>query len=268
MSIEKFNPKDVPILKDIPENFHLYCETPGAKDFSEQHLMDFGKRIGYLQRDHKMVYDEIDTAKNNTHIGYIASEPIENYMSYLLTYATGVRIIKSFHSPYEYKEDYDIGLYFKNSLGDNISLLAEIKNDICSASSGNMGIEFWGRGRPSALSLTRCHMWIQIVRDVKKQKIYIILFHRSNVRELCFRSFGVGVGGDDGSKTKMFLLNLRDQRDEIFQLGKNIITIPMYNGSPSVIRAIENCKGLPYYDWHRASYIAALRVKALRNSLY
>ena len=104
----------------------------------------------------------------------------------------GMQIIKQTSSV----KEYDILI---SCSGKQISF--EIKDDILSAATGNIAIEFECRGKPSGIAVTKADYWIQKINN----RFYIIKTKelRSAIRSHLFTSSTSG--GDPGSKTKLFL---------------------------------------------------------------
>lgn len=99
----------------------------------------------------------------------------------------------------ETNNDYRYDL--KAILKDGKVLTFEVKTDFKSAETGNIGIEFECRGKPSGIGSSEADIWIFKLEDG------FWSISSNNLKQLIDSKsyFRVVVGGDKGSNTKMYL---------------------------------------------------------------
>tara|TARA_Y100000310_G_C20644818_1_gene795974 strand:- start:1143 stop:1601 length:459 start_codon:yes stop_codon:yes gene_type:complete len=83
----------------------------------------------------------------------------------------------------------------------------ELKEDFKAEETGNVAVEFHSRGKPSGISKTKAQYYVYTVH--LKEKIEIVIASTRNLRYFFRESFDYRtvVGGDDGSYTKMYLID-------------------------------------------------------------
>ena len=84
---------------------------------------------------------------------------------------------------------------------DGTEFTLEIKNDMLSAKTGNIGVEFECRGNPSGIARSLADYWIYKLTDgywmISAKKLKRLIDEGEFFRE--------AIGGDEGSNTKMYL---------------------------------------------------------------
>jgi len=100
---------------------------------------------------------------------------------------------------YNDNKKYDVKVYMRAGTKEYYTF--EVKNDMKYSQTGNIGIEFECRGNPSGIQTTEADFWVQKLNGEFWQ------IHRKKLLELIAEEkyFKIGVGGDEGSNTKMYL---------------------------------------------------------------
>lgn len=107
---------------------------------------------------------------------------------------------KVYHAPDEYFPDWDLCAECKRT---GLQITFELKNDELASQTGNVGIEFESRGRPSGIARTQAVYWVHYFDE----KFHLVQTEKLR-REAALVSFRTVVGGDQGSNTKMFLIRI------------------------------------------------------------
>lgn len=84
---------------------------------------------------------------------------------------------------------------------DGKSYTLELKNDMLSAVTGNIGVEFESRGKPSGIARSEANWWVYKLSDG------YWMISAAKLRKLIDdeKYFTIKSGGDEGSNTKMYL---------------------------------------------------------------
>jgi hypothetical protein len=112
--------------------------------------------------------------------------------------------------------DYDLLMQLKN--GRRITI--EIKEDFTCKKTGNVGIEYECRGRPSGISVSKADYYLYKVHEpTGNTSLYVIA--TNHLRELIdnkmyFRSI---IGGDEGSNSKNHLFKLETVKENFKFIG-------------------------------------------------
>ena len=97
-----------------------------------------------------------------------------------------------------------------NSAGDIImemwgqEYLIEVKTDIMSSKTGNIAIEYESRGKPSDIAVSKAPIWIFKYCGNRMRAVFL-----SRLKQAYTEGFHRVIGGDKGSRTKMFLVPVR-----------------------------------------------------------
>ena len=93
----------------------------------------------------------------------------------------------------------------------------EVKNDLMSATTGNVAIEWQCRGLPSGINVTKAGWWVQGIND---EPFFITV---TKLKEM-IKEKGVSSvsGGDKGSDTRMYLIKVDKFKSECTDKGKMI----------------------------------------------
>ena len=95
----------------------------------------------------------------------------------------------------------------------------EIKEDLLCAHTGNIAVEFEGRGRPSGIQTTISDLYIYVIR-YRNYSRYLALPIKTLRRAIAEQAyFTVVTGGDKGSGTKCYLFKYED----FIQYGRFIL---------------------------------------------
>lgn len=82
-----------------------------------------------------------------------------------------------------------------------VKALVELKNDFMAEDTGNAAIEIECRGKLSGINVTKAAWWCHLIKETP-------YFIRTNeLKEFAYRRGRLVNGGDQGSNTKMLLLN-------------------------------------------------------------
>ena len=98
-----------------------------------------------------------------------------------------------------------------NSAGDLLMevygkpTLIEVKTDLMSSQTGNIAIEYESRGKPSDISVSKADVWAFIYCGDKMRLVTL----QTLLDAYSDKGFRHVVGGDVGSRTKMFLVPVR-----------------------------------------------------------
>ena len=97
-----------------------------------------------------------------------------------------------------------------NSAGDLLMeiygrpVLVEVKTDLMSSQTGNIAIEYESRGKPSDICVSRAPVWVFIYCGDRMRMVKL----ETLVNAYSDKGFRHVVGGDVGSRTKMFLVSV------------------------------------------------------------
>jgi hypothetical protein len=107
-----------------------------------------------------------------------------------------------------HNDNYKYDLIVKMSDGSIRTI--EVKNDLTSARTGNVGVEFECRGNPSGISKCIAEFWAFRLLDG------FYMLHADKLKRLIAeqRYHRIGIGGDDGSNTKLYLFYIEDFKKE------------------------------------------------------
>jgi hypothetical protein len=98
---------------------------------------------------------------------------------------------------------------------DNRTMTFEIKNDMMSAKTGNIGVEFECRGKPSGINRSEAEFWVFKLKDgywtINANKLKRLIDEEHYTR--------IAVGGDVGSNTKMYLFRADFLKGEMKKYG-------------------------------------------------
>lgn len=113
-----------------------------------------------------------------------------------------IKKIKTFFREIKDIQTYKIKEYDMSGIYKNKQLTFEIKNDIMSADTGNVAIEFHSWGKPSGIATTTAKYWIQKICEDH----YIIKTDKLKTMIVDKKYFWIVRGkGDKGSNTQMYL---------------------------------------------------------------
>jgi len=97
---------------------------------------------------------------------------------------------------------YDLAVLLSNG----VRFKFEIKDDMTASRTGNVGVEFECRGKPSGINVTEADYWVfrldGLFYSVKTEDLRRLIERKAYWR--------IGVGGDTGSQTKIYLLHKAD----------------------------------------------------------
>lgn len=112
--------------------------------------------------------------------------------------------------------DYDLLM----ELTDGTRMTIEIKEDFTCEVTGNVGVEYECRGKPSGISVSKADFYCYKVHEsaskkglyiIKTEKLKEMIRKRIWHREVC--------GGDPGSNSRCYLFYLRDIKSHFKYLG-------------------------------------------------
>lgn len=89
--------------------------------------------------------------------------------------------------------------------------LVEVKEDFYCAKSGNVAVEYECRGKPSGIEATKATHWLYKIHTTAEDYIWVLMPTALLKGAIINKAFSrVVVGGDYGSKTKMYLFSLEN----------------------------------------------------------
>ena len=187
-----------------------------------------------------MIYDTASNSKNNCNNAFIHTLIVEKSVA-LLAKDRNANIIDYGFSPYSEKEFYDV-FFVVNSKDGARRFTVEIKNDIASMRTGNIGIEYECRGKPSGIAITKADYWMHIIRHDGK---FLFLVIKPNLLNVLIekKAKAKKIGGDNFSNTKMHLIAIKDilpdgNKNDNYYKMKEWMTINNFNNNESLIQTI------------------------------
>jgi hypothetical protein len=104
----------------------------------------------------------------------------------------------------EAKKEYDIVL--ETIFGKTTF---EVKEDFAHAKYGNVAVEYWCRGKPSGINVSKAKYWIFKIHEKDGSKNLYMLTCRMLRSMILYKEYKRKVenGGDPGSNTKLFLFD-------------------------------------------------------------